>query len=152
MAGEADVEAVAGLWELMAGQHREYDPEVWCWSQDAPFHWAQWYTGLLGREEYVLPLAVTPEGRIVGFAISVVKDNPSIFAIERAGEVWDLLVHPDVRGQGVGQALMEWSFAELQRLGAQDVKLHVALANQAAVKLYEKLGMRPVMYRMYKRF
>ena len=34
---------------------------------------------------------------------------------------------------------------------AEDVTLHVALANPAARRLYEKLGMRPVMHRMYRR-
>ena len=147
----SDVTKVTAMWELMASQHQAYDGEVWCWSQDAPLHWAQWYRDLLRKREMVLSVAQDASGELIGFAIASCKDNPNVFTVTIAGEVWDLFVHPDHRNRGVGRALMVWTFDTLKFLGAEDVKLHVSLANPAAVHLYETLGLRPVMYRMYKR-
>ena len=148
----ADVRAVAALWEIMAEQHRAYDAEHWCWSHGAPVHWARWYRDLLRKPEMILPVAQPSEGgKVVGFAIASYKDNPNVFTVAQSGQVWDLFVHPDHRRRGIGLALMQWTFDSLKALGAGDVKLHVAIANPAAVRLYEKMGLRPVMYRMYKR-
>ena len=46
---------------------------------------------------------------------------------------------------------MEAVFEQLKVGGAEAVILHVAQANEAAVRLYEKVGMRSVMYRMFKK-
>lgn len=148
----ADVGAVTAMWKLMAEQHRSYDREVWCWSEDSADHWAVWYRSLLNRPEMVLAVAQEAGGKLVGFAISSCKDNPNIFTILQAGEIWDVFVHPDHRRRGIGKSLMLWTFDALKVFGAEDIKLHVALANPEAIALYEKLGMRPIMYRMYKRF
>ena len=147
----SDVAKVTALWELMAAQHRAYDDQVWCWSENAPDHWAAWYRDLLRKREMVLPVAQTASGEIAGFAIASCKDNPGNFTVALAGEVWDVFVHPDHRRKGLGTALMDWTFHALKLLGAQDVKLHVAIANDDALRFYEKLGLRPVMCRMYKR-
>lgn len=147
----ADVAEVTAMWEIMAAQHKAYDEQVWCWSDDSIHHWSNWYRGLLRKRDMVLPVAQFEDGRLGGFGIASCKDNPNIFTVMQAGEIWDVFVHPDYRRHGIGQALMEWTLEALRLLGAEDVKLHVAIANEGAVKLYEKLGMRSVMYRMYKR-
>ena len=151
-AKNSDVSAVAALWEIMAAQHRAYDAEVWCWSGGAGRHWSRWYRDLLGKPEMILPVAQSAaDKKLVGFAIASYKDNPNIFTVAQTGQVWDLFVHPDHRRRGIGTALTKWTFDSLKALGAEDVKLHVAIANPAAMRLYEKLGLRAVMYRMYKR-
>ena len=148
----ADVAAVTALWEIMAAQHRAYDAEVWCWSSSAPKHWSRWFRDLLGKPEMILPVALSAaDKKLVGFSIASYKDNPNIFTVAKTGQIWDLFVHPDHRRQGIGMALAKWTLDSLKALGAEDVKLHVAIANPDAIRLYEKLGLRPVMYRMYKR-
>jgi ribosomal protein S18 acetylase RimI-like enzyme len=151
-AKNSDVAAVTALWEIMAAQHRDYDAEVWCWSAGAAKHWSRWYRDLLLKPEMILPVAqFAADKKLVGFALASYKDNPNIFTVTQTGQVWDLFVHPDHRRQGIGLALAKWTLDSLKALGAQDVKLHVAIANPAAMRLYEKLGLRAVMYRMYKR-
>ncbi|MBZ9757381.1 GNAT family N-acetyltransferase [Mesorhizobium sp. ESP6-5] len=61
--------------------------------------------------------------------------------------VKDLAVHPEARGKGVGEALMWHAFAIFRDRGAAHVDLKTnTLENPAAVRLYERLGMRPVAW------
>ncbi|WP_027143265.1 GNAT family N-acetyltransferase [Mesorhizobium sp. WSM3626] len=61
--------------------------------------------------------------------------------------VKDLAVHPGARGKGVGEALMWHAFAIFRDRGAAHVDLKTnTLENAAAVRLYERLGMRPVAW------
>ncbi|NBB94543.1 MAG: GNAT family N-acetyltransferase, partial [Planctomycetes bacterium] len=91
------------------------------------------------------------DGELVGFAGACVNDNPDIFQIRKAGEIWDVFVRDDCRGHGVGKALMQATEQALADRGAEDSKLHVALHNPGAIEFYKALGYEPVMYRMYKR-
>ena len=49
-------------------------------------------------------------------------------------------VHPDFRGQGIGQKLMESALAQARTLGLEKIELQVFTANVPAMKLYKKLG------------
>jgi len=149
-AGRRDAEAIAKLWSLMAEQHRNYDPDVWCWSVRAEQAWREGFLTRVDQEDVIMPVAEAPNGALLGFAQAVAVDSPPIFAAARQGEVWDLVVKPEARGRGIGRRLMEAVFQGLKARGAQEVKLHVAVDNAAAIRLYERLGMRRVMYRMQK--
>ena len=59
---------------------------------------------------------------------------------ETQGEVYNLAVHPDAQGRGVGPALLHAGLAHLYEVGCADVLLWVDLANTRAVQLYESQG------------
>jgi ribosomal-protein-alanine N-acetyltransferase len=54
------------------------------------------------------------------------------------GHIKDLAVHPDRRGEGVGQALLGRGLSVLAEQGARSVKLEVRESNEAARRLYQK--------------
>jgi ribosomal protein S18 acetylase RimI-like enzyme len=146
-----DAAAVSALWQVMADQHAAYDPEVWDWAPAARARWEEHaFTRFLGKQSVVLLVAEGEEG-IVGFATGQVKPSHQTDATEKTGAVWDLVVDPAHRNLGIGLRLMERMLAELKARGAEDVVLHAALANEAALRLYERLGLRRVMYRLYRR-
>lgn len=109
------------------------------------------FLGWVDNEDMVVLAAEDADGELAGYAVAVCEQSPPLFSTGRTGKVWDLCVLQDHRGCGLGVELMEAVFNELQKRGAEDVTLHVALANPAAIRLYEKLGMRAVMYRMHKK-
>jgi ribosomal protein S18 acetylase RimI-like enzyme len=55
-----------------------------------------------------------------------------------------LVVHPRVRGQGIGGALLDAIFAEAELRGYDSIRLEVAAANPRARALYERTGFRVV--------
>jgi ribosomal protein S18 acetylase RimI-like enzyme len=54
----------------------------------------------------------------------------------------NIAVHPDFRGQGVAQALLQSVFEYYSQRGGLRYTLEVDASNQAAIKLYEKTGFR----------
>lgn len=58
--------------------------------------------------------------------------------------VKDVVVHEGWRRQGIGEALLRHAFSTFATRGARAVELKVQAANDTAVRLYERLGMRVV--------
>lgn len=146
-----DAEGITALWQQMAEQHKLYDTSVWCWSDDAPISWKRNLLEVIDKDNIAV-LVAELDGELVGFLRGCVSDNPDIFRIRQAGEIWDVFVREDMRGRGLGRALMEAGEQALRDMGAEDMKFHVALKNPGAIEFYKKMGYEPVMYRMYKRF
>ena len=57
--------------------------------------------------------------------------------------LFDIEVHEDHRGQGVGTTALQALEQEAQRLGAEEIMLAVFLHNTGAIRLYERLGFQP---------
>ena len=52
----------------------------------------------------------------------------------------NVAVLPQLRGHGIGTSLLQHVFMEARRLGATRATLEVRASNQAALRLYERLG------------
>jgi ribosomal protein S18 acetylase RimI-like enzyme len=150
-ATKRDAEAIASLWRHMANQHRAMDAEVWCWTDDAVEAFREHMADVIGKEGWIILVAETPAGEVVGFVAAEVKHPPPVYPSGEVGFVGDLVVHPKHRRKRIAEALMRQAFERMRGLGAKSVTLHTALSNPGAIKLYESLGMRPVMYRMFRR-
>ena len=144
----ADAQAVTDLWQAMADQHADYDAGAWCYRPDAAIRWRREFESFLGQADKVL-LVAEAGGRVTGFAVTAVEE-PLVELSRRRGVVREVVVDASSRGRGVATRLMEAAFEAMKALGAEEVVLHAAMDNDAAVGLYEKLGMRRVMYRMYR--
>lgn len=89
-------------------------------------------------------------GRIAGFVWSSVATR-RFEGGQTVCTIKDMYVVPDLRGQGVGGALMEAAEDFARRWKATRMALEVTVANRAAVRLYEKMGFAPARYQMEKR-
>lgn len=94
-----------------------------------------WSRGLLASElarGEALYLAATVEEQLVGYL--------GLWYGADEGHVCTLAVHPDWRGRGVGEALMLCALEQAVALGADLVGLEYRVSNDAAARLYQKLG------------
>lgn len=57
-------------------------------------------------------------------------------------QVNNIAVHPDFRRMGVGEAVLRQVLDEVKGRGAKSITLEVRTSNEAAVRLYRKLGFR----------
>jgi ribosomal protein S18 acetylase RimI-like enzyme len=54
------------------------------------------------------------------------------------------MVHPDLRGRGIGRTLVEHSIVEARRLGFDALMFNLVFASNPARRLYERLGFEVV--------
>ena len=94
---------------------------------------------LLSREDNMMALiARDAEGRAVGIAALVF--HRSTWSSSWYCYLEDLFVASDVRGQGVGRALIEATYAEADRRGADRTYWATQDDNETARKLYDRVG------------
>ena len=148
-AAQEDAHCVAGMWNIMAEEHRSFDAEFWNWNDDAVEIWSEKFKELIEDDQVVTLVAQAPTGELAGYIVASGKEDNFIFTFRRA-EIWDLVVLPDHRNSGIGTSLMEAASEELKKLGIREITLHVAIRNKKAIRFYEKIGMKPLMYRMFK--
>ena len=59
-------------------------------------------------------------------------------------QITNVAVHPDYRGQGIGTKLFAKFIEEVKSRNVTAITLEVRPSNEAAIKLYEKFGLRSV--------
>lgn len=76
------------------------------------------------------------EGRVLAWGLAVLERD--------AVGLYEVLVHPDHRGQGLGRQLVQGLLQWAAQQGATHTDLQVAAANSRARQLYESLGFATV--------
>ena len=77
-------------------------------------------------------------GRFAGFAVIRL-----LVALDGGeAELESIVVSPELRGRGVGAALLAEVICRAKAQGAQRLDLEVRASNAAAIRLYERLGLR----------
>lgn len=78
--------------------------------------------------------------RLVGVTTMLMNDRVKM---NHSGAIVGVYVHPDVRGQGRGRALMEMTIDRCRSIsGLKQVQLSVVTTNTSAKALYESLGFK----------
>jgi ribosomal protein S18 acetylase RimI-like enzyme len=85
-------------------------------------------------------LVAERDDRIVGEGIALIRHHKR----RLTGRLYSLAVHPEHRGQGIGNRILQMMLAELVARGAKRVFLEVEQVNQSALKLYERHGFRTI--------
>jgi ribosomal protein S18 acetylase RimI-like enzyme len=93
-------------------------------------------------------LAAEREGELVGYAYGGVEGSDYMALRGPAGVLYDLVVDPAHRRQGIGTALMHEALAALKRLGAPRVLLFTAEKNHGAQAMFARNGFRRTMIEM----
>jgi len=83
-------------------------------------------------------LARDDDGRAVGFA--TIFWSWSTLSASRIGVMNDLFVHPDARGSGVAEALIQACLARCRARGATSLGWQTAKDNMRAQTVYDRVG------------
>ena len=85
------------------------------------------------------------DGMLAGYCKFGVKGSwPEHARGERTVELKQLYTDPDLTGQGIGAALMDWAMEEANARGADEMQLSVWSGNHGAQKFYARYGFSKV--------
>lgn len=144
---EADLDAVGVLAGRLVRLHERFDPDRYLRLENPERGYARYFRAELTSADAVL-LVAEEEGRIVGYAYARMEPRSYNELLDACGKLHDIYVDDDARRRGAGEALLVEVFRRLKDKGAPRVVLLTAVQNEAAQRLFERMGFRRTMIEM----
>lgn len=146
------------LWRALYEHHTKLSPHLR--GREVPFE-ESWETrrrlerGWLSSDSRSFVLVAHGAERYLGYAFVRVRSGAGFAASwsvsDPLAELATLAVLPEVRGQGVGSALLDAVDARLRELGLHDMVIAVITTNSDAMRLYERRGAVPFVTQLIHR-
>jgi ribosomal protein S18 acetylase RimI-like enzyme len=147
-ATESDAPALGRLGGLLLRMHYEFDRQRFIApGGDPEAGYASFLRWQLGQDDAVV-LVAEQEGEVVGYVYAALEPQSWKELREACGFLHDLVVEARGRRIGIATALVEGAAAWLKERGAPRVILGTAAQNEAAQRLFERLGFRRTMIEM----
>jgi ribosomal protein S18 acetylase RimI-like enzyme len=144
----ADIPTIGRLGALLVRTHHDFDPKrflpVTTGTEKA-------YGGFLGSqldEPNIVILIAERDEQVIGYIYAGVEGNDYMSLRGPAGVIYDIVVDPAHRGQGIGRMLLDATIDALKARGAPRVVLSTAERNAAAQRLFDRAGFRRTMIEM----
>ena len=107
---------------------------------------ASWLRQMGWRDVFVL--VAEAGGAVLGYAYAGLEGNDWMALRGPAGVIYDLVVDPGHRQEGLGRMLLQAMLKALADRGAPRVLLSTATRNETAQRLFTAAGFRPTMIEM----
>jgi ribosomal protein S18 acetylase RimI-like enzyme len=143
-----DLPAIGRLGALLVRTHHDFDPQRFIAPSPDTEDRYGWFLGTQLKKPNVIILVADRDGKVIGYTYSGVEGNDYMALRGPAGVVYDIVVDPDHRKQGVGRMLLDATLKALKARGAPRVVLSTAERNSDAQRLFDRAGFRPTMIEM----
>lgn len=143
-----DEKAVGRLGAMLVAEHHDFDPQRFIAPVPLlPERYGHFLVSQISKTEMVLMVAER-QGEVVGYAYAGMEGNDYMALRGPAGVLYDLVVDPDHRRQGVGTALLDAALEALRERGAPRALLFTADKNHPAQAMFDRAGFRRTMIEM----
>ena len=147
-AKQADMKAVGRLGAMLVQEHYEFDHDRFIAAgPDSPQRYGSFLGSQLERENIIV-LVAENEGDVVGYTYAGVEGFDYMALRGPSGALYDIVVDPAHRGQGIGRMLLDATVAALKARGEPRVVLSTADKNETAQRLFARAGFRRTMIEM----
>lgn len=143
-----DLTSVGGLAGKLVRMHHELDPLRFIRLDNPEEGYARYLGSELASERVVLLVATERGGAVAGYAYGRLESRNYNDLLDAAGKLHDVYVEESARGQGLGEALVIEVIRRLTEKGAPRIVLATAVQNEAAQRLFKRLGFRTTMLEM----
>ena len=147
-AAPADLPALGRLGALLVRLHHGFDAERFI---AATPRTEAGYASFLATqldEPSVVVLVAERDGAVLGYTYAGVEGYDYMALRGPAGVLYDIVVDPAHRAEGVGRLLLDATLAALAARGAPRVVLSTAARNEPAQRLFARAGFRRTMVEM----
>jgi ribosomal protein S18 acetylase RimI-like enzyme len=144
----ADMPSVGRLGALLVRLHHDFDAQRFIAATPRTEHgYASYLGSQLDNPDIVILVAVRDD-MVLGYTYAGVEGFDYMSLRGPAGIVYDIVVDPEEREQGIGTLLLEATIAALKERGAPRVVLSTAEQNEPAQRLFARAGFRRTMIEM----
>lgn len=142
-AQETDLEGINRLLIQVLKIHHKGRPDLFQEGDRKKYTDEQLKEIIHGRDTPVF-VAADENGQVLGYAFCILKQyiNDNILTDIRTLYIDDLCVDEQIRGQQIGRKLYEAVLAYARKEGCYNVTLNVWACNEAAMRFYEKCGLK----------
>jgi ribosomal protein S18 acetylase RimI-like enzyme len=147
-AAPADMKAIGRLGALLVRLHHELDPDRFIAATSGTEQGYGSYLGTQLDKPSIIILVAEREGEVVGYTYAGVEGMDYMSLRGPAGVLYDIVVDPAHREQGVGRALLDATLDAFKAKGAPRVVLSTAEGNESAQRLFARAGFRRTMIEM----
>lgn len=149
LATTEDVSGIMPIFSEVVDYHATIDPEVYTDADMNAFE--QSVRDQLSKDNWKIFVAETGQ-KIVGFLTLQIRSNRRQYGnvADVDGRIDCLAVGKEYRQMGIGTKLMTAVEDYLKSQGIFEMRLTVSVHNPAAIKCYEKMGMKNYIYSMRK--
>jgi len=144
----ADVPAIGRLGALLVRTHHDFDPLRFLAATPQTERGYGSFLGSQIAEPDIVILVAEIGGEVVGYTYAGIEGTDYMSLRGPAGALYDIVVDPAHRGQGLGRALLESTLEVLRIKGAPRVVLSTAERNETAQRLFARAGFRRTMIEM----
>ncbi|HUQ98139.1 MAG TPA: GNAT family N-acetyltransferase [Gemmatimonadaceae bacterium] len=144
----ADVVAIGRLGALLVRAHHEFDPKRFIPARPGTAHGYGSFLGSQLDDPDIIVLAAERDGEVIGYTYAGMEGVDYMSLRGPAGVLYDIVVDPDHRGDGVGRMLLDATLDLLRAKGAPRVVLSTADQNEPAQRLFDHAGFRRTMIEM----
>jgi ribosomal protein S18 acetylase RimI-like enzyme len=144
----ADLPKIGRLGALLIKVHYDFDPQRFLAAKpETSAGYASFLSAQLEASDKVILVAVD-NGDVIGYAYAAVEGYDYMALRGPAGVLHDIIVDPEHRSKGVGRLLLEATLEFFKSRGVPRVVLSTAERNEAAQRLFAKMGFRRTMIEM----
>jgi ribosomal protein S18 acetylase RimI-like enzyme len=143
-----DVGVIGRLGALLVREHHDFDPQRFIAATPRTEGQYGGYLGTQLEEPNIVILVAERDGEVIGYTYSGVEGTDYMSLRGPAGVMYDIVVDPDHRQQGIGRLLVDATLEALKSKGAPRVVLSTAERNAAAQRLFDRAGFRRTMIEM----
>jgi ribosomal protein S18 acetylase RimI-like enzyme len=147
-ATSADIPAIGRLGALLVRTHHDLDPKRFIAATPDTENRYSWFLGTQLDEPNIIILVAERDGEVIGYTYSGVEGTDYMALRGPAGVVYDIVVDPAHRQQGVGRMLLGATLDALKARGSPRVVLSTAEKNASAQRLFDRAGFRRTMIEM----
>jgi ribosomal protein S18 acetylase RimI-like enzyme len=144
----ADIPAIGRLGALLVRTHHDFDPKRFLAATSQTEHAYGSFLGTQLDDPNIIILVADRDGEVIGYTYGGVEGNDYMSLRGPAGVLYDIVVDPAYRKQGVGRRLLDATLEALKARGAPRVVLSTAERNASAQRLFDRAGFRRTMIEM----
>jgi ribosomal protein S18 acetylase RimI-like enzyme len=144
----ADMTAIGKLGALLVRTHHDFDPKRFIAATPSTEKQYGSFLGTQLGEPNIIILVAERDGDVLGYTYAGVEGNDYMALRGPAGVLYDIVVDPAHRRNGVGRMLLDATLEAFKARGAPRVVLSTAEQNTPAQRLFDSAGFRRTMIEM----